>query len=319
MQSRSSFPPFLLLCLWTYHILVLRLRARRRRRAPVMTHPMMKHYQRTGDESTRLFARRPTNPNGKETQESEYRWGFFLIFSLTNLSLQKNSFHKSTWSRHTEGCFPLWGYQGLGAWSWQARWVAWWSRYIAWRVRRPRWRTGWRAKARVRDYLLLLISSADLPWQLGAQLPSFKRTLPFDSELSKKNWWNWTRGTHWVLFEGAFYYISTSISFTKQKSPAPNRCKQCTQRWSQSHPGLLGQLVESKRTSAFSSACQWQTGQPGHLSWCHRPSPLSSGIRLGRSKVSPDNRSAQWFDGWLGLHKECAPSWGLVVMNNMIG
>ena len=160
----GSYPPLLLLCLRTPHVLVLRPRLDLR-----VTHHPMTHQDRqmlhTGSESTRHSTRRPTHwkkhLNGKE---GEYSWGFFLKCSFTHLSSQRDSFHKSNWPRDKEGCFPLRGYQGLGAWSWQTCRVPWRSKCIGWRLWGPRWRAGWRVKARVCDYLLL-ISSTDLwPW-----------------------------------------------------------------------------------------------------------------------------------------------------------
>lgn len=157
-------PPLLLLCPQTPHIVVFRPRSLHLRPLTLRaTHPMthqglwMLH---TGSECTKHSTRKPTHwkrhLNGKE---SEYSWGLFLLF-LTNSSLQKDSFHKPTWSRYTEGCFHLRWHQGLGAWSWQAHRVPWWSRCIDWWLWWPRWRTGWRVEAQVCDYLLL-ISFAD--------------------------------------------------------------------------------------------------------------------------------------------------------------
>ena len=76
----------------------------------------------TGSEDTKYSMRKLTHwKRDLNKKECESSWGFFLLFSLTNLSLQ-DSFHQPTWSRHTEGCFHMQGYQGLGAWSWLKRW-----------------------------------------------------------------------------------------------------------------------------------------------------------------------------------------------------
>ena len=173
----------------------------------------------TGSEGTKHFKRKPTHLNGN-LKESEYSWGFFLLFSLTNLSLQKDSFCKPTWSRHTEGCFHLRGYQRLGAWSWQAHWVPRWSRYIEWWFWWPRWRTGWRVEVRVCDYLLLLISFADpWPWdswershkalqELCRLIPNFQKKIDEaePEELSE-------------YYSQVHFTISTAFS-SKQKSPS---------------------------------------------------------------------------------------------------